>query len=191
MKPLNNFMKTQGDIYFKGIKTVLERLDYKKIDELAHRLRVLRENKGRLFVLGVGGSAANASHAVNDFRKIAGIEAYCPTDNVAEFSARINDEGWENSLCKYLETSKLNKKDAILVLSVGGGSFNVSRNIVKCLSLAEKKKAGIFGIVSRDGGITAKMADCCVIIPPVNEYITPYAELFQAIIWHYLAEKLR
>jgi D-sedoheptulose 7-phosphate isomerase len=181
-------MQMPRDIYFKDLIKVLDKLDYYKIELLVNGLRKLH---GRLFILGVGGSAANASHAVNDFRKIAKIEAYCLTDNVAELSARTNDEGWEHSFWKYLVTSKLNKKDAILVLSVGGGGSNVSMNIVKCLHLAKEKGAKIFGIVSRDGGKTAEMADYCVLIPVVNEYITPYAESFQAIIWHYLAERLK
>ena len=163
--------------------------DRKPLREMVHALDQLARRKGRLFILGVGGSAANASHAVNDFRKLTEIEAYCPTDNVAELTARTNDEGWETVFVEWLKVSNLSKKDAILILSVGGGNKekNVSVNLINALEYAKKKKAMILGIVGRDGGFTAKVADVCVIIPTVNEYlITPFAESFQAIIWHML-----
>jgi D-sedoheptulose 7-phosphate isomerase len=149
----------------------------------------VREGSGRLFILGVGGSAANASHAVNDFRKLTGIEAYAPTDNVSELTARVNDEGWPTVFAAWLQVSHLQPRDAVLVFSVGGGSVerNVSPNIVAALDYARSVGAGIFGIVGRDGGYTARVADACVLIPTVHpDRITPHAEAFQAIVWHLL-----
>ena len=157
----------------------------KCVDELA-RVRV---RGGRLFILGVGGSAAYASHAVNDFRKICGFEAYAPTDNVSELTTRTNDEGWETVFAAWLETSRLNAKDAVLVLSVVGGSLerNVSPNLVRALQFAQQRGALILGIVGRDGGYTAQVAQHCVIVPPVNpEHVTPHSEAFQAVVWHLL-----
>jgi D-sedoheptulose 7-phosphate isomerase len=159
------------------------------IENAAMLLARIRDEGGRLFVLGVGGSAANASHAVNDFRKIAGIEAYAPTDNVSELTARTNDEGWATVFEKWLEVSRLNGRDGILVLSVGGGNLEkqVSPNLVGALEYARSAGAKILGIVGRDGGFTAKVADVCVLIPVVNAaHITPHSEAFQAIIWHLL-----
>ena len=149
----------------------------------------LRATGGRLFILGVGGSAANASHAVNDFRKIAGIEAYAPTDNVSELTARTNDEGWATVFEGWLTTSKLAARDAVLVFSVGGGDVerNVSPNLVAALKLAKSVGAKIIGVVGRDGGYTAKVADACVLIPVVNPvHVTPHSEAFQAVVWHLL-----
>jgi D-sedoheptulose 7-phosphate isomerase len=147
----------------------------------------VRERGGRLFILGVGGSAANASHAVNDFRMIAGIECYAPTDNVSELTARINDEGWASVFVEWLRGSRLSAKDAVLILSVGGGNLekNVSPNLVAALQLAKQVGARIIGLVGKDGGHTAKVADACVIVPTVNpNNITPHSEAFQAVLWH-------
>ncbi|MDE1834957.1 MAG: SIS domain-containing protein [Candidatus Micrarchaeota archaeon] len=148
-----------------------------------------RDRKGRLFVLGVGGSAGNASHAVNDFRKLAGIEAYAPTDNVSEITARTNDDGWHSIFEPWLRTSRLNSKDTVLVLSVGGGDEkkNISVNLIEALKYARKVKASIIGIVGRSSGYTAQVADACIVVPTVNpEHITPHSESFQAVIWHLL-----
>ena len=147
----------------------------------------VRARGGRLFILGVGGSAANASHAVNDFRKIAGIECYAPTDNVSELTARTNDEGWSSVFAEWLKGSRLNEKDAVLVLSVGGGDAdrNVSANLVAALQLAKERGSAVLGIVGRDGGYTRQVADVVVVIPPVNPAnITPHTEAFQAVVWH-------
>jgi D-sedoheptulose 7-phosphate isomerase len=168
---------------------IVERLDRGRIEDAARMLGELRASGGRLFILGVGGSAANASHAVNDFRKIAGIEAYAPTDNVSELTARTNDEGWPTVFDRWLQTSRLKANDAILVFSVGGGDLekNVSPNLVAALKLAKSVGARIIGVVGRDGGYTAKVADVCVLIPVVNpEHITPHSEAFQAVVWHLL-----
>jgi D-sedoheptulose 7-phosphate isomerase len=166
---------------------VINQLDKSQIEKTIDLLATLRQKGGRLFILGVGGSAANASHAVNDFRKITGIEAYAPTDNVSELTARTNDDGWASIFSTWLETSRLKAQDALLVLSVGGGNLekNVSPNLVSALQYAKKIGATITGIVGRDGGYTAKVADACVVIPTVNiENTTPHAEAFQAVIWH-------
>lgn len=166
------------------ICTALSQSDIAKVVE---GLVQLRSNGGRLFILGVGGSAANASHAVNDFRKIANIESYAPTDNVAELTARINDDGWDHSYSRWLLVSKVSKKDAVFVLSVGGGDAErrVSVNLIEAIRVAQQAGAKIFGIVGRDGGYTAKVADACVVVPVVNsETITPHTEAFQAVIWH-------
>jgi D-sedoheptulose 7-phosphate isomerase len=170
-------------------KEVIDRLDTASIENAASLLAQTRTNGGRLFILGVGGSAANASHAVNDFRKIAGIEAYAPTDNVAELTARTNDEGWATVFEAWLRTSRLRANDLVLVFSVGGGDLekNVSPNLVAALQYARTVDAKILGIVGRDGGYTAKVADVCIIIPTVNPaHITPHAEAFQAVVWHLL-----
>lgn len=168
---------------------IVAALDPEALDRMAARLGDLRDRGGRLFVLGVGGSAANASHAVNDFRKLAGIEAYSPIDNVSELTARTNDEGWETVFAAWLEGSRLRRDDAILVFSVGGGSaeHNISPNIVKALVYARGIGALILGVVGRDGGFTATVADECIIVPTVNaDSITPHTEAFQAVIWHLL-----
>lgn len=166
---------------------VIERIDPSAIERVVTHLVTLRERGGRLFVLGVGGSAGNASHAVNDFRKLVGIEAYAPTDNVSELTARTNDEGWETTFAAWLEVSKLRSTDAILVFSVGGGSLerNVSPNLVRAVESAKTVGATVLGVVGRDGGYTARVADAVVIIPTVNDaHITPHSEAFQAVVWH-------
>lgn len=175
--------------YFDEAIEILKRLDTDAVERLAALLVEVRGRGGRLFVLGVGGSAGNASHAVNDFRKICGIEAYAPTDNVSELTARVNDDGWDSSFEKWLEVSRLGKNDMLLVLSVGGGNLekNVSPNLVRALELGRKVGASIGGIVGRDGGHTARVADACVLVPTVNpDAITPHAEAFQAVVWHLL-----
>ena len=168
---------------------IVARLDRASLEKAAKMIGDLRASGGRLFILGVGGSAANASHAVNDFRKIAGIEAYAPTDNVSELTARTNDEGWATVFEGWLKTSKLQARDAVLVFSVGGGDVerNVSPNLVAALKLARAVGAKIIGVVGRDGGYTAKVADACVLIPVVNPvHVTPHSEAFQAVVWHLL-----
>ena len=166
---------------------IIARLDTAAIDKTVDALARIRGRGGRLFILGVGGSAANAAHAVNDFRKIAGIETYSPTDNVSELTARTNDEGWETVFVEWLRGSRLNADDGILVFSVGGGDLdrNVSPNLVRAVQHAKKVGATVCGIVGRDGGYTAKVADACVIVPTVNAaHVTPHAEAFQAVVWH-------
>lgn len=166
---------------------MIQQLDVDAIEAVVRTLADVRERGGRLFILGVGGSAANASHAVNDFRKICGFEAYAPTDNVSELTARTNDDGWETVFAAWLETSRLNPKDGLLVFSVGGGDLknNVSPNLVRALSYAKTQGAAITGVVGRDGGYTATVADACVIIPTVSVVnTTPHAEAFQAVVWH-------
>src|SRR3954464_2399888 len=168
---------------------IVAALDAAAIERVAALLADLRARGGRLFFLGVGGSAANCSHAVNDFRKIAGIEAYTPVDNVSELTARTNDEGWESVFVAWLQGSRLQAKDMVFVLSVGGGSLekNVSPNLVRALQYARQVGAVVAGIVGRDGGYTAQVADACVIVPTVNaETITPHTEAFQAVVWHLL-----
>jgi len=168
-------------------REIIAQLDDGAIERVVQLLASTRDAGGRLFLLGVGGSAANASHAVNDFRKIAGMEAYAPTDNVAELTARINDEGWSSVFAGWLQVSRLNSKDAVLVFSVGGGSAekNVSANLVAALQFARAAGAKIAGVVGRDGGYTAQVADACVIVPTVNPmHVTPHAEAFQAVVWH-------
>ena len=175
--------------YLAEAAQVLARLDTTAIDRIVSRLLDLRARRGRLFFLGVGGSAANASHAVNDFRKIAGFEAYAPTDNVSELTARINDESWESIFVNWLEGSRLSQRDMVFILSVGGGDLerNISPNLVKAMQFAKAVGATVCGIVGRTGGYTAQAADACVIVPTVNaEAITPHAESFQAVIWHLL-----
>jgi D-sedoheptulose 7-phosphate isomerase len=180
--------------YLEEVREITRRLDADSIEKAATLLAGVRERSGRLFVIGVGGSAANASHAVNDFRKIAGIEAYAPTDNVAELTARINDDGWAAVFAGWLQGSRLNARDAVLVFSVGGGSVerNVSPNIVAALDYAKSTGASIIGIVGRDGGYTAKLADACILIPVVHrDRITPHTEAFQAVVWHLLVSHPR
>ena len=164
---------------------IAARLNADDCEKCVRELVALRSRGGRLFILGAGGSAANASHAVNDFRKIAGLECYAPTDNVAELTARINDDGWAGVFADWLRGSRLNAKDALLVFSVGGGDKNVSPNLVAALALAKEIGARVLGIVGRDGGYTAKVANACVIVPTVNPAaVTPHTEAFQAVIWH-------
>jgi D-sedoheptulose 7-phosphate isomerase len=175
--------------YFKESVDICQRIDTDKIDAMAVKLASVREAGGRLFFLGVGGSAANCAHAVNDFRKLCGIETYAPTDNVSELTARTNDEGWDTVFAGWLETSRLSAKDAVFVLSVGGGNAekNVSTNIIRALEYAQEKGATIMGIVSRDGGYTASVGDPVVIVPAVHaDRVTPHAEGFQAVVWHCL-----
>ncbi|HEV3438139.1 MAG TPA: SIS domain-containing protein [Gemmata sp.] len=170
-------------------REILIRLDIAAIDAVVNALARLRERGGRLFILGVGGSAANAAHAVNDFRKIAGIETYSPTDNVSELTARTNDEGWETVFVEWLRGSRLAARDGLLILSVGGGDLerNVSPNLVRAIQYGKQVGATVCGIVGRDGGYTAKVADACVIVPTVNPaHVTPHAEAFQAVVWHLL-----
>jgi len=167
-------------------------LDKNDLENLLSALENLRDDNGRLFIIGVGGSAANASHAVNDFRKIAGIDACSPLDNVSELTARINDDGWDSCITNTLSVSNFSSKDAILTLSVGGGSEKTSLNLVRAMEYAKSVDGKVFGIVSRDGGMTKKLADACVVIPTVNpETITPHAEEFQAVVWHMLVTLLR
>lgn len=168
---------------------ILELLDPTSIENIVSILSVTKSNSGRIFFLGVGGSAGNCSHAVNDFRKIVGIESYAPTDNVSELTARTNDEGWNTVFSEYLKVSKLSSRDCLFVLSVGGGNLekNISPNLVEALKYGKSVNSKIVGIVGRDGGYTAKVADACVIVPTVNpENITPHSEAFQAVIWHLL-----
>jgi D-sedoheptulose 7-phosphate isomerase len=166
---------------------IVSKLDPALCEKAVELLAAVRERGGRLFILGVGGSAANASHAVNDFRKIAGIECYAPTDNVSELTARTNDEGWSTVFAEWLKGSRLNDKDALLIFSVGGGNVekNVSPNLVAALQLAKERGASVLGIVGRDGGYTAKVADVAIVIPTVNpNNTTPHSEAFQAVVWH-------
>ncbi|HVO47867.1 MAG TPA: SIS domain-containing protein [Steroidobacteraceae bacterium] len=175
--------------YLEEAAEVIRRLDAASIDRVAALLADIKACGGRIFFLGVGGSAANCSHAVNDFRKLAGIECYAPTDNVAELTARTNDEGWASVFADWLRTSRLSSRDALFVLSVGGGDIehNISPNLVSALNLARAVGARVTGIVGREGGATARMAHACVIVPTVNtERITPHTEAFQAVIWHLL-----
>lgn len=168
---------------------ITRQLDVQSIEAMALLLREVRDQGGRVFFLGVGGSAANCSHAVNDFRKIAGIEAYAPTDNVAELTARTNDDGWASVFVEWLKISRLGPRDAVFVMSVGGGSLehNISPNLVLALQHAKTVKARITGVLGRDGGFTATVADVCVIIPTVNpDTVTAHAEAFQAVVWHLL-----
>ncbi len=173
--------------YLREAETICSKLSQPEIERIVEGLVRLRADGGRLFILGVGGSAANASHAVNDFRKIANIESYTPTDNVSELTARINDDGWDQSYVRWLMGSRLRRGDAVLVFSVGGGDAerHVSNNLVESLRLAREVGARIYGIVGRDGGFTAKVADACVIVPTVNsKTVTPHTEAFQAVVWH-------
>lgn len=181
--------QTFAEKFLAEASEIVARLDRANLEKAAKMIGELRASGGRLFILGVGGSAANASHAVNDFRKIAGIEAYAPTDNVSELTARTNDEGWATVFEAWLKTSKLQARDAVLVFSVGGGDLerNVSPNLVAALKLAKSVGAKIIGVVGRDGGYTAKVADACVLIPVVNPvHVTPHSEAFQAVVWHLL-----
>ena len=175
--------------YFQEVVKVAQQIDQAAIENLASELKALREREGRLFFLGVGGSAGNCSHAVNDFRKLCGIEAYAPTDNVSELTARTNDEGWDTVFAAWLRTSRANSKDAVFVFSVGGGNLekNVSPNIVAGLKEAKQRGLRIFGVVGRDGGYTKQVGDCVIVVPTVDaSRVTPHAEAFQAVVWHCL-----
>jgi D-sedoheptulose 7-phosphate isomerase len=175
--------------YLAEVSKILGRLNIEIIDRIVDLLVSLRQRGGRLFFLGVGGGAGHASHAVNDFRKIAGIEAYTPTDNVSELTARVNDDGWESVFVNWLKGSHLSANDMVFVFSVGGGDLerNISPNLVRALQYAQEVRASLCGIVGRDGGYTSRVADACVVIPTVNpETVTPHTESFQALIWHLL-----
>jgi len=173
--------------YFKLIPELTKKIDTKKVEKIVNHLAYVKKKRGRIFFLGVGGSAGNCSHAVNDFRKICEIESYTPSDNVSELTARINDDGWDSSFRNWLEVSKLNSKDVLFVLSVGGGNKKkkVSVNLIKAIDYAKKKKSKVLGIVGRDGGYTKKNGDAVIIIPTLDKkLITPFAESFQSVIWH-------
>lgn len=173
--------------FLQEVQRVTTQLDVEAIENAVEVLAKVRDQGGRLFILGVGGSAANASHAVNDFRKICGFECYAPTDNVSELTARTNDEGWATIFSEWLKGSRLSARDGLLVFSVGGGNLekNVSPNLVSALQLAQQIGASVIGVVGRDGGYTAKAATACVIIPTVNpDHVTPHSEAFQAVVWH-------
>ena len=180
-------MMSYSEQHLREVAEVVSRLDPDLCEKAVKLLAAVRARGGRLFILGVGGSAANASHAVNDFRKIAGIECYAPTDNVSELTARTNDEGWSSVFAEWLKGSRLSEKDAVLVLSVGGGNVekNISANVVAALQLAKERGSAILGIVGRDGGYTRQVADVAVVIPTVNTAnITPHTEALQAVVWH-------
>jgi D-sedoheptulose 7-phosphate isomerase len=173
--------------YLAEVTEIAAAIDRRKIDRIIEILIDLRRARGRLFFLGVGGSAGNAGHAVNDFRKIAGIESYTPTDNVSELTARINDDGWESCFANWLKDSNFSAKDVLFVFSVGGGNLekNISPNLVMAMKLAQQLGAKVVGVVGRDGGYTARIADACVIIPTASaETVTPHTEAFQAVVWH-------
>ncbi|MBT3536877.1 MAG: SIS domain-containing protein [Rhodospirillaceae bacterium] len=173
--------------YFEEVIKVVQGIDQSQVDAMVELLVTLRSKGGRLFFIGVGGGAGNATHAVNDFRKICAIETYTPTDNVSELTARINDEGWEMVFVRYLETSRLGPNDAVFVLSVGGGNVekNISANIVAALKYAKSVGASVTGVVGRDGGYTREVADACVVIPTISDdTVTPHTEAFQAVVWH-------
>jgi len=175
--------------FLAEVQQVTAQLNEAAIEKSAEELAAIRERGGRLFILGVGGSAGNAGHAVNDFRKICGFEAYAPTDNVSELTARTNDEGWPTIFAEWLKGSRINSKDGLLIFSVGGGNLekNVSPNLVNAIQLAKQVGASIIGVVGRDGGYTAKEATACVIVPTVNPtHVTPHSEAFQAVVWHLL-----
>jgi D-sedoheptulose 7-phosphate isomerase len=185
---------THSKQFLTEARQIIDQLDPDVTESMVSLIDQTRHRQGRLFILGVGGSAANASHAVNDFRKIVGIEAYAPTDNVSELTARTNDEGWPSIFVEWLKISRLRPDDLILVLSVGGGSLekNVSPNLVTALQFAIEVGTRIIGIVGRDGGYTAKVANACLIIPTINpDHITPHAEAFQAVVWHLLVSHPR
>jgi D-sedoheptulose 7-phosphate isomerase len=183
--------KTYIKNYLNETKQIAEMISVEEIDKSVEILKKLKSDGGRLFILGCGGSAANASHAVNDFRKIGGIETYAPTDNVSELSARTNDEGWDTTFVEWLKTSKISEKDAVMVLSVGGGSEKASLNIVNALKLAKEKNAKILSIVSRDGGYAREVSDACVLVPVIaDERITPHAEGWQGVVWHLIVNAM-
>ena len=175
--------------YFNQIAVIAKLIDIKEINKLVYELKSLKKRNGRLFFLGVGGSAGNASHAVNDFRKLCNIESYCPTDNVSELTARINDDGWNSSFAEWLKVSKINRKDSIFIFSVGGGSKSkkVSVNLIQAIDYAKKKKIKIFGVIGKKNGYAKKKGDNIIVVPEINKkLITPFSEAFQAVIWHCL-----
>ena len=175
--------------YFEEVSGIASRISVDEVEALVSELVALRERHGRLFFLGVGGSAGNCGHAVNDFRKLCGIESYAPTDNVSELTARTNDEGWSTVFSEWLKVSRANEKDAVFVFSVGGGSLerNVSPNLVEALKEAKARNLKIFGVVGRDGGYTRKVGDVVIVVPTVAEArVTPHSEAFQAVVWHCL-----
>ena len=176
-----------SDAHLSEVIEIIKKIETKQIEKMVELILNVRNEKGRIFFLGVGGSAGNCSHAVNDFRKIIGIESYAPTDNVSELTARTNDEGWSTIFSEWLKVSNLNPKDLIFVFSVGGGNLekNISPNLVEALKYGKLIGCKLVGVVGRDGGYTSKVADVCVIIPTVNEKtITPHTEAFQAVVWH-------
>lgn len=179
------------DLYLYEVIEIAGLIDRNTILEFTRKISIVRDNGGRLFFIGVGGSAGNCSHAVNDFRKIAGIESYAITDNVSELTARINDEGWDTCFSKWLEVSRINDKDAIIVFSVGGGSESTSYNIVKAIDYAREQNAKVLSIVSRDGGYSLENSDVCIMVPVINNArITPHAEEWHGIIWHLIVNLL-
>lgn len=180
--------------YFEEAAAIVKGIDQAQVEKMINILLDVRAKNGRIFFLGVGGSAGNCSHAVNDFRKIGGFEAYSPADNVSELTARTNDEGWHTVFAEWLKGSRLRADDVVWVLSVGGGNKekNISANIVHALEYAKEKKARVIGVIGRDGGYTGKVADACVIIPPVSpDTITPHSESFQAVVWHLIVSDPR
>lgn len=182
-------MSSFTETFLAETARIVSTIDRQSIEDVATGLAAVRAGGGRLFILGVGGSAGHASHAVNDFRKICGFEAYAPTDNVSELTARTNDEGWETTFVEWLKTSRLSAGDALLVFSVGGGNKekNVSVNLVRAIDLAKERGAKVFGIVGRDGGHTKRTADACVLVPVVHDArVTPHTEGFAAVVWHLL-----
>ncbi len=186
---MNKEAEQYVEAYLQEAAQICQTIARPAIVKLVEELISLRDGGGRLFILGVGGSAANASHAVNDFRKIVGIESYAPTDNVAELTARINDDGWDSSYASWLRASRISAKDALLVFSVGGGNEEkrISVNLIEAIRMGRRVGAKVLGIVGRDGGYTAAVADACVVIPTVNEHnVTPHAEAFQTVVWHLL-----
>ena len=181
--------KTHSATYFEEVAAIASRIPLDAIEDLASELAALRERNGRLFFLGVGGSAGNCGHAVNDFRKLCGIESYAPTDNVSELTARTNDEGWSTVFSEWLKVSRANEKDAVFVFSVGGGNLerNVSPNLVEALKEAKARNLRVFGVVGRDGGYTRQVGDVVVVVPTAAESrVTPHSEAFQAVVWHCL-----
>ena len=186
MKKIISILGSTGSVGKQTLK-IIEKIDQNSIDQVINIVSETRDNNGRIFFIGAGGSAANASHAVNDFRKLANIECYSPTDNVAELTARTNDEGWDSTFSGWLKVSKLNSKDLIFVFSVGGGNIekNVSPNIVEAISLAKSVKSKIVGVVGRDGGYTKSNADACILIPTENpKHVTPMTESLHVLMWH-------
>lgn len=186
----SNHVKT----YFAQVGRIAAEIQMQDVQAIADRLVAVREAGGRLFILGVGGSAANCSHAVNDFRKLCGIECYAPTDNVSELTARINDEGWDGVFAAWLEGSRLGPKDALLILSVGGGNAarQVSVNLIRAIEYAKSRGSTVLGIVGRDGGFTKRMGDTVVVVPTIDErLVTPHTEAFQAVVWHCLVSHPR
>ena len=191
---MTTFTTTFTQAYLDESIDILRKLDAATIEAVAHGLASVREAGGRLFILGVGGSAGHASHAVNDFRKLCGFEAYAPTDNVSELTARVNDEGWDTCFSEWLKGSRLRAGDGVLVFSVGGGNRekNVSVNLVRSLELAREVKAKVYGVVGRDGGYTKQVADACVVVPTVaSERVTPHTEGLAAVVWHLLVSHPR